>query len=41
MLGDTAIAVHPDDDRYRHLVGKTLPHPFIDRQIIAFLVEPN
>jgi valyl-tRNA synthetase len=33
MLGDTAIAVHPDDDRYRHLVGKTLPHPFIDRQL--------
>jgi len=28
MLGDTAIAVHPDDERYRHLVGKTLPHPF-------------
>ena len=35
MLGDTAIAVHPDDDRYRHLVGKTLPHPFQDREIIV------
>ncbi|WP_343571820.1 valine--tRNA ligase [Mycobacterium sp.] len=34
MLGDTAIAVHPDDDRYRHLVGQTLPHPFIDRDIV-------
>jgi valyl-tRNA synthetase len=34
MLGDTAIAVHPDDDRYRHLVGKTLPHPFIDRELL-------
>ena len=34
MLGDTAIAVHPDDERYRHLVGKTLPHPFLDRRII-------
>jgi valyl-tRNA synthetase len=34
MLGDTAIAVHPDDDRYRGLVGSTLPHPFLDRQII-------
>jgi valyl-tRNA synthetase len=22
MLGDTAVAVHPDDERYRHLVGK-------------------
>jgi valyl-tRNA synthetase len=35
MLGDTAIAVHPDDDRYRHLVGTTLPHPFQDREIIV------
>ncbi len=35
MLGDTAIAVHPDDDRYRHLVGTALPHPFLDREIIV------
>jgi valyl-tRNA synthetase len=34
MLGDTAIAVHPDDDRYRHLVGTTVPHPFQDREIV-------
>lgn len=34
MLADTAIAVHPDDERYRSLVGKTLPHPFLDRDII-------
>jgi valyl-tRNA synthetase len=34
MLGDTAIAVHPDDDRYRHLVGQTLPHPFLDRGLV-------
>jgi len=34
MLGDTAIAVHPDDDRYRHLVGQTLPHPFLDRDVV-------
>ncbi|WP_236055068.1 valine--tRNA ligase [Mycobacterium sp. SM1] len=33
MLGDTAIAVHPDDERYRHLVGTSLPHPFVDRQL--------
>ena len=31
MLGDTAVAVHPDDERYQHLVGKTLTHPFLDR----------
>src|SRR5699024_1213606 len=28
MLGDTAIAVHPDDERYAELVGTDLPHPF-------------
>jgi len=39
MLGDTAIAVHPDDERYRHLVGTTLPHPFIDRQLIIVADE--
>ena len=33
MLGDTAIAVHPDDERYRHLVGTSLPHPFVDRSM--------
>jgi valyl-tRNA synthetase len=24
MLGDTAVAVHPDDERYQHLIGKTI-----------------
>ena len=33
MLGDTAIAVHPDDERYAHLVGTELAHPFLDRTI--------
>ncbi|MGB6245229.1 MULTISPECIES: valine--tRNA ligase [Gordonia] len=33
MLGDTAIAVHPDDERYRDLVGVELDHPFLDRKI--------
>lgn len=34
MLGDTAIAVHPDDERYKHLHGKTALHPFIkDRKM--------
>lgn len=31
MLGDTAIAVHPEDDRYKHLLGKKAKHPFVDR----------
>ncbi|HEY6562527.1 MAG TPA: valine--tRNA ligase [Polyangiaceae bacterium] len=33
MLGDTAVAVHPDDPRYKHLHGKKLRHPFVDREI--------
>ena len=39
MLGDTAIAVHPDDDRYRGLVGRTLAHPFTDREIVIVADE--
>ncbi|MGE5693774.1 MAG: valine--tRNA ligase [Candidatus Sericytochromatia bacterium] len=39
MLGDTAIAVHPDDERYRHLVGTTLPHPFLDRKLVVVADE--
>ncbi|AGF73203.1 valyl-tRNA ligase [Corynebacterium halotolerans YIM 70093 = DSM 44683] len=30
MLGDVAVAVHPDDERYRDLIGQTLDHPFRD-----------
>lgn len=33
MLGDTAIAVHPDDDRYKHLVGKKAVVPIVGREI--------
>lgn len=33
MLGDTAVAVHPDDPRYKHLIGKQLSHPFVDRKL--------
>ncbi|KRY54005.1 Valine--tRNA ligase [Trichinella britovi] len=33
MLGDVAIAVHPDDIRYKHLVGKECQHPFLDRKL--------
>jgi valyl-tRNA synthetase len=33
MLGDTAVAVHPDDPRYKHLHHKKLLHPFVDREI--------
>jgi valyl-tRNA synthetase len=33
LLGDTAVAVHPDDERYKHLVGKTVTLPLVGRQI--------
>lgn len=33
MLGDTAVAVHPEDERYRHLIGKTLLLPIVNREI--------
>jgi valyl-tRNA synthetase len=33
MLGDTAVAVHPDDERYRHLVGRDIRLPLTDRLI--------
>lgn len=45
MLGDTAVAVHPDDPRYKALIGKTVRHPFVDREIViiadAELVDPE
>jgi valyl-tRNA synthetase len=33
MLGDTAVAVHPDDERYRHLIGKQITLPLTSRRI--------
>lgn len=33
MLGDTAVAVHPEDERYKDLIGKTLILPIIGREI--------
>lgn len=36
MLGDVAVAVHPEDPRYKDWVGKELVHPFIpDRKIVV------
>ncbi|XP_066148110.1 valine--tRNA ligase [Euwallacea fornicatus] len=37
MLGDTAIAVHPNDERYKHLHGKFVTHPFCDRKLPIIL----
>lgn len=33
MLGDQAVAVHPEDERYQHLIGQTLTLPLVGRQI--------
>jgi valyl-tRNA synthetase len=33
MLGDTAVAVNPHDDRYKHLIGKTVMLPLMNREI--------
>lgn len=39
MLGDTAVAVHPKDERYTHLHGKFVKHPFVDRRMPIVLDE--
>jgi valyl-tRNA synthetase len=45
MLGDTAVAVHPDDPRYKALIGKTVILPLLNREIPvigdAILVDPK
>ncbi len=45
MLGDTAVAVHPDDERYRAIVGKKVRHPLTGRTFPivadAILVDPK
>jgi valyl-tRNA synthetase len=33
MLGDTAVCVHPNDPRYKHLIGKTVTIPLVNREI--------
>ena len=39
MFGDTGVAVHPDDERYKHLIGKTLILPVVGRRIPLFADE--
>ena len=44
MLGDTAVAVHPEDERYAHLVGKTVILPIVNKEIPIIAdsyVEPD
>jgi valyl-tRNA synthetase len=39
MLGDSAVAVHPDDERYTDLVGKALVHPFFPERAIPVIAD--
>lgn len=39
MLGDTGIAVHPKDERYKHLVGKNAIHPFIEGRKLPIIAD--
>lgn len=39
MLGDTAVAVHSEDERYKHLVGKQLVHPFIPERKLYVITD--
>ncbi|MDR1126838.1 MAG: valine--tRNA ligase [Treponema sp.] len=44
LFGDTAVAVHPDDERYKHLIGKTVHLPLTDRDIPVIAdpyIDPN
>ena len=44
MLGDTGVAVNPNDERYQHLIGKTVTLPIVEREIPIFadeLVDPQ
>ncbi len=44
MLGDTGVAVNPEDERYKHLIGKTVTLPIVGRQIPVIadeLVDPE
>ena len=33
MLGDTGVAVHPEDERYKNMIGKTVIVPIVNREI--------
>ena len=39
LLGDTAIVVHPEDKRYRHLIGKKVIVPLVEREVIIIADE--
>ncbi len=40
IFGDTAVCVHPDDERYKAMIGKLVQHPFLKRQI-PIIADPE
>jgi valyl-tRNA synthetase len=40
MLGDVAVAVHPEDPRYKDFIGKELEHPFIADRKMFVIADP-
>lgn len=40
MLGDTAVAVHPEDDRYKDLIGEEIVHPFFPDRKMKIIADP-
>ena len=41
MLGDTAIAVHPSDQRYSHLIGRRALHPFLSERRLLIVADED
>ena len=44
MLGDTAVCVHPEDERYKKYIGKKVIHPFLEKEILIIadgFVDPE
>ncbi|KAI9678889.1 MAG: hypothetical protein M1829_001874 [Trizodia sp. TS-e1964] len=41
LLGDSGVAVNPNDDRYRHLVGKNVRHPFITDRLLPIVADDH
>jgi valyl-tRNA synthetase len=39
MLGDSAVAINPNDERYKHLIGEELIHPFIPERLIKIVAD--
>jgi valyl-tRNA synthetase len=39
MLGDVAVAVHPEDERYKAFHGKTLKHPFVHDRVVTVIAD--